>query len=115
MQVTPLLLMIILSSLLSLFLYESSSSSSSVLDALADGLDGALEAGGGLQLQLVGHGVDLEPVQPGERRRRQTYVSISSNHCLGWLTKHDEKSRVVPKLQILTSNEIDRMQHKHVH
>lgn len=37
---------------------------SSGLDALADGLDGALEAGGSLELQLVGHGVDLEPVQP---------------------------------------------------
>lgn len=32
---------------------------------LADGLDGALEAGGGLQLQLVGHGVDLKAIQPG--------------------------------------------------
>lgn len=32
---------------------------------LADGLDGALEAGGGLQLQLVGHGVDLKSIQPG--------------------------------------------------
>lgn len=73
MQVTPPLLTIILSCLLSrsLSLFESPStfsSSSSVMHALADGLDGALEAGGGLQLQLVGHGVDLEPVQPGERR-----------------------------------------------
>lgn len=38
------------------------------LCALADGLDGALEAGGCLQLELVGHGVDLKSVQPGEKR-----------------------------------------------
>lgn len=29
-----------------------------------DGLDGALEVAGGLELQLVGHGVDLETVKP---------------------------------------------------
>lgn len=66
-------------------LYGSSSSSSSVLDALADGLDGALEAGGCLQLQLVGHGVDLEPVQPVQQGV-QTHVSISSGLCSDCLT-----------------------------
>lgn len=34
---------------------------------LADSLDGALEAGGGLQLQLVGHGVDLKPVETWDK------------------------------------------------
>lgn len=42
---------------------------SSLPEALADGLDGTLEAGGCLQLQLVGHGVDLEAVQPGGTKR----------------------------------------------
>ena len=40
--------------------------------ALADGLHRALEAGRGLQLQLVGHGVDLEAVEP-ERERGKTH------------------------------------------
>lgn len=40
---------------------------------LADSLDGALEAGGGLQLQLVGHGVNLKAVETaGNTKRRQS-------------------------------------------
>lgn len=54
----PSLLVVTLSCLLS-----CESFSSFGLDALANGLDGALEAGGCLQLQLVGHGVDFEPIQ----------------------------------------------------
>lgn len=52
---------------------------------LADGLDGALEAGGGLQLQLVGHGVDLEAVQPGGRR--QTSEANPRDDCVAETTK----------------------------
>ena len=36
----------------------------------ADGLHGALEVAGGLQLQLVRHGVDLEAVQPDHKGKR---------------------------------------------
>lgn len=76
--------------------YESFYSSG--LHALAYGLDGALEAGGSLQLQLVGHGVDLEPVQPvGSRNwhwhwhwRANIYLrfTLSDKH---YIDKHYKK------------------------
>lgn len=69
MQVTPPHLVIILSRLRPLSRLIFLLVFLPVRAALADGLDRALEAGGGLQLQLVGHGVDLEPVQPGGRRQ----------------------------------------------
>lgn len=39
--------------------------------ALTDGFHWALEAGRRLQLQLVGHGVDLKPIQSGEKTERR--------------------------------------------
>lgn len=63
MQVTPSLLMIIL------LVFSLSRQIFPPFRPLADGLDGTLEAGGCLQLQLVGHGVDLEPIQPGKTRK----------------------------------------------
>lgn len=89
MQVTPSLCMIILPA--SSHSLHRSSSCFVVQDTLADGFDGALEAGGCLQLQLVGHGVNLEPIQPGEER------VTNLCECFFWtllplINKHDENS-----------------------
>lgn len=65
MQVSPSPFKIILPA--SSHSLHRSASSFPVQGALADGLDGALEAGGRLQLQLVGHGVNLEPIEPGRK------------------------------------------------
>lgn len=94
MQVSPSLFMIILPA--SSHSLHRSSSCFPVQGALADGLDGALEAGGCLQLELVGHGVNLEPVQPGEER------VTNLCECFFWtllalINKHDETSEVATR------------------